>query len=263
MEEEGKPAAQRYSLYKDRLWNQPRPRQFLERLERYGAWPSLLARVASLFVSGKHGEAEILAAIYGDLLRNRRRPNIQRRISDLRRILSQIEQDILFLKKELIGMKDLQTVGKTLGLPQKVLRALSTGKEGTAASLGFALRRLENLQLEAHDHEKQGWTVIIQLRGIEVLRCVLSRLDQNLLKLVDELRPLKDWESHRVAGYEDFYEFTEKELDLSRDGVSALILAREQTDRPEPAKLLGVVVQSGLFSWDLARKEEINASETS
>ena len=84
MAEGSKSAGQRYEALKQRLWNQPRPQEILERLEQHRARPVLLEKVAGLFVSGQHGEAETLAAFYYDLLRHQDRTEVFRRITDLR-----------------------------------------------------------------------------------------------------------------------------------------------------------------------------------
>ena len=83
--------AEQYKALKQRLWNQPRPQEILGRFEHHGALPALLEKVAKRFVSGQHGEAEILAAFYYDLLRHQDRTEVISRITDLRVIFVQIQ----------------------------------------------------------------------------------------------------------------------------------------------------------------------------
>lgn len=95
----------RYADLKRNLWNQPRPRQFLERLEEKDAPSPILESVAAHFANGRFGEAEIQTAIYYDLLRHRDRAALQERVTDLQNTLSRISQDLLHLSENLRQLK--------------------------------------------------------------------------------------------------------------------------------------------------------------
>ena len=98
-------SGEKYKALKGRLWNQPRPRQILERLEQHRASPPMLETVAQTFVNGRHGEAEIRSAIYGELLRNRDRTTVLKRVADLRLCLMKIQQDLSHVARELHQLK--------------------------------------------------------------------------------------------------------------------------------------------------------------
>jgi hypothetical protein len=109
MAESDKPTGRRYSSFKERLWNQPRPRQILERLEQDRAPQILLEAVAGKFAGGEHGEGEILAAVYTDLLRNRNRAIIPRRLEALRATFSKIHQELLEASTSLYDLREWET----------------------------------------------------------------------------------------------------------------------------------------------------------
>jgi hypothetical protein len=95
MAKDEKQTGLRYEALRERLWNQPRARQFLERLESEEASPAILDAVAQKFAAGQHGEGEFLATIYGDLLRYRNRTAILEQVRELRDTFSRIHQDLV------------------------------------------------------------------------------------------------------------------------------------------------------------------------
>lgn len=90
----GEERSRNYRALKERLWNQPRPRQFLERLEQRGASAVILERVAEKFASGEYGDGEIQAAICCELLQHRDRKACLKRVADLNSLLVKIYQDL-------------------------------------------------------------------------------------------------------------------------------------------------------------------------
>ena len=90
-----KQPGQHYEALKERLRNQHRARQFLERLESEEVSPAILDAVAQKFAAGQHGEGEFLATIYGELLRYRNRTAILDQLRDLRDTFSRIHQDLV------------------------------------------------------------------------------------------------------------------------------------------------------------------------
>lgn len=266
MAEDEKQTSPRYEALKQRLWNQPRPRQFLERLEKHGARPALLERVAQLFVAGRHGEAEVLAAIYYDLLRHRDRADLLRRIADLRTVSSQTEQDLLSLANGLEKVGDRETCTRRLGLSNKMMSALVAVRKSPPAGLDLLLRGVaekyskesENLppQTEVQGEE---WAVVMKLKRIADLRLALSRLHQNLLRLLCELDQFKGWEAYRTVGYEDFHGFVSKELGLSDKIAETLILVREEAGLPPPGALLQAIIKGYTASVEPVRKGEVDA----
>lgn len=258
-----KQLGQHYEALKQRLWNQPRPRQFMERLERHGARPGLLERVASLFVSGKHGEAEILAAIYYDLLRHQDRTDVLRRMACLRVVCFQIQQDLIFLANELARVKGRTACcHRKLGLSDRIMGTLIAIRPGPSASLDWLLGRLS----EEYSQVPQSPTgnteagsrgtpaLVFELRRILHLKVLLSRLHQNLLHLVRELDQLEGWKAYRTAGYGGFYEFTHKMLGLSGKVTGMLLTARQQACPSSPGELLHLIIKGYVASSDQARE---------
>lgn len=137
-----------YPVMKERLWNQPRPRQVLERLEQHRAPLPMLETTAQQFVAGRHGDAEIHAAIYYELLRNRDRVTITQRVGALRDLMSRIHHDLAHIASELAQLTCWEShkvlaytdrsefLEKELGLSDHVASALAVLRE-QAAPGGF------------------------------------------------------------------------------------------------------------------------------
>ena len=141
MSKDGKQENQSYEALKERLWNQPRARQVLEHLEQHGASYSMLEDVAQKFADGRHGEAEIQAAICCELLRNRDTKAILKRVADLRSAFVEVRQDIFHITSEIHQLKvwdSYKNFGydqwnefarEVLGLSDKVVDALLIARE--------------------------------------------------------------------------------------------------------------------------------------
>lgn len=257
MQEPKEPEDQRYDILKNRLWNQPRPRQFLERLERHGARAVLLERVARLFIAGRHGEAEILAAVYYDLFRHQDRADLLRRIGALRAASIRAAHDLSAASSQLHRLQILRAslvlgypdwtdfVKKEFGLGEKIAALIEVIGEQTNDPTLDAL-----LQKMIHDYPTVAvprrtsdlfWIIngaSERSQGLEDIQRHLSDLKQlfasvqeNLSFICGELHKFKNWEVYRVLGYEVFSEFARKELDLSEAVSGALLVAREQTNR--------------------------------
>lgn len=262
MAESGKEKGQHYEALKQRLWNQPRPRQFLERLEHHGARYVLLEKVAGLFVSGQPGEAEILSAFYGDLLRNQDRTEVLRRITDVRVISLQIQQDLFLLANGLYQAKDPEACARKLGLSDRLIAALTAIREGPPDGLDLLLKRLaeeysKKLQSEskrAADWGKDELALLIELKRRADLKVVLLKLHENLLHLIRELYRLKGWKAYRTVGYGDFSEFSIKGLGLSEQLADRLVLVREQADQVTPGELLLMMIKGYVASVRPKRK---------
>lgn len=95
--------------HKQRFWNQPRPWHILELLEQNRGPQTLLEAVAVKFAGGQHGEGEILAAVYTDLLRNRNRAIIPRQLEDLWATISNIHQELLQVANRLHNFRECET----------------------------------------------------------------------------------------------------------------------------------------------------------
>jgi hypothetical protein len=136
MAKDEKQTGLRYEALRERLWNQPRARQFLERLEGEEASPAILDAVAQKFAAGQHGEGEFLATIYGDLLRYRNRTAILEQVREMRGTFSRIHQDLVQAMAGLHQLFEWQSyrileyedwsgfVEKELGLSEKVVGLL-------------------------------------------------------------------------------------------------------------------------------------------
>jgi len=238
----------RYETLKQRLWNQPRALKFLEPLERHGARPALLERVAGLFIAGQHGEAEILAAIYYDLLRHRDRADLLRRVADLRGITSQLQQDLLFLANELHLIKDRDAGG----LSNRMISALIALRGSSPAGLEPLLRRLsgEYQRRSGTDfHSTEGMeegeriVTIIELKRKADLKQVLSRMHRNFFRLIRDLYRFKHLKGYQTAGYAHFPEFAEKEIGLSGRVAGGLVILRKQIYRIDPDTLLQLLIK--------------------
>lgn len=270
MMKDEKQTGPRYGVLKQRLWNQPRPHRFLERLERHNARAALLERVAGLFAAGRHGEAEILAAIYYDLLRHRDRADLLRRIDALRIVSSQIQQDLLSLASGLERVRGRGTCIRKLGLSDRIIRALiAVGKQGCAIGLDSLLRRLteeylkasEDLLLQSgNNHAKEEkWALLLDLKRITDLRQTLSRLHRNLQLLAYELYRFKVWEAYRRVGYEDFHAFVGKELGLSDRIAETLVIIREETGLVSPDTVFQVIIKGYAASVEAVPKGRAHA----
>jgi hypothetical protein len=270
MTEDEKQTGPRYEALKQRLWNQPRPRQFLERLEQYCARPALLERVARLFAAGRHGEAEILAAIYSDLSRHRDRADLLRRIGALRIVSSQIEQDLLSVASGLERVRGRETCVRKLGLSDRIIRALiAVGKRGCAVGLDPLLRGLVEEYVKAskgfllqsgNDHAKEEkWALLLELKLITDLRQILSRLHRNLQLLACELYRFKVWEVCRRVGYEDFHAFVGKELGLSDKTAETLVMIREEAGLGSSDTVFQVIIKGYTASVETIPKGRAHA----
>lgn len=143
MSKDGNKGGQSYEILKQRLWNQPRTRQILEHLEKLGAPPSMLEAAAKKFATGLHGGAEIDAAIYCELLRNRDTKTILKRVAALRSAFVEIRQDLFHITSEIHQLKvwdSYKNFGddqwsefarEVLGLSDKVVDALLIAREET------------------------------------------------------------------------------------------------------------------------------------
>lgn len=130
-----------YQTLKERFSNQPRSRQILDRLEQHRADPSLLTAVAEKLAAGQYGEAEIQSAVYCELLKNRDRKAILKRVADLRSAFAKIQLDLSKAASEIYQLKSwasYQAVGYddwtefsewVLGLSDLVANALLTARE--------------------------------------------------------------------------------------------------------------------------------------
>ncbi|NKE72813.1 hypothetical protein [Candidatus Manganitrophus noduliformans] len=248
MREDQRPPDRRYETLKQRLWNQPRALKFLEPLERHGARPALLERVAELFSAGQHGEAEIQAAIYYNLLRHRDRADLLRRVADLRAITSQLRQDLLFLANEFSSIEDMDA----FGLSNRMISALTALRETPPAGLELFLQRLAGeyrKRTGTHFHrtestEEGGKIVtIIELKKKADLRQAISRTHRNLLRLIRDFYLLRHLKGYQTAGYAHFSEFAEKEIGLSGRVAGGLVIVRKQIYRIDLDTLLQVLIK--------------------
>lgn len=278
--EDEKQTGPRYEALKQRLWNQPRPRQFLERLEKHGARPALLERVARLFVAGRHGEAEILATIYYDLLRHRDRADLLRRIATLRVTSIKVAQELSAASDQLHRLKKRRAylmlgypdwtdfVKKELGLGEKLAALLLlVGEQTNEISLDALLRKMIHgyptaasvhrqrpdlvwliEETPARNHDPVG----IQ-RQLAELRQSFASIKQNCSHIAGELHQLKNWEAYRVLGYQHFPEFSRKELGLSEETAKVLLVAREQADRSGFGEFFQVMIKGYVASSEPGR----------
>ncbi|MFQ5779149.1 MAG: hypothetical protein ACE5HN_00015 [Nitrospiria bacterium] len=248
---ENDPAARRYKVLRERLWNQPRARRFLERLERHHARPALLEVVARLFVEGSWGEAEIRSAIYYDLLRHRDRADLIRRISELRRISTEINRDLLYLAKGFYLARDRRACARKLGLPERVMGALIAIRQNAPSGLDPLLEELAEAYAKGShrpSHEagasreaEQG--LIIELKRVAEMKSILAMVHENLLHLIRELDQIKGWEAYRTVGYGDFSEFAMNELGLSEQVAGMLVKVRRRAEGASHGELLRVITQ--------------------
>lgn len=278
MQEPKEPEDQRYDILKNRLWNQPRPRQFLERLERHGARAVLLERVARLFIAGRHGEAEILAAVYYDLFRHRDRADLLRRIGALRAASIRAAHDLSAASRQLhrlrirraslvLGYPDwTDFVKKEFGLGEKIASLIEViGEQTNDPTLDALLQKMiHDYPTAAVPRQRPDLFWIIngapdRNKGLEdVQRCMaelkqlFASVQENLSFICGELHKFKNWEVYRVLGYEVFSEFARKELDLSDAVVEALLVAREQTNRLGLGDFFQIMIKGYLVSSEPA-----------
>lgn len=279
MQEPKEPEDQRYEILKNRLWNQPRPRQFLERLERHGARAVLLERVARLFIAGRHGDAEILAAVYYDLFRHRDRADLLRRIGALRAASIRTAHDLSAASHQLhrlqirraslvLGYPDwTDFVKKEFGLGEKMATLIEViGEETNDPTLDALLQKMihDYPTVTVHRRRPNLFWIINgapeRNQGLEDIQKCLSELKQlfasvqeNLWFISDELHKFKNWEAYRVLGYEAFSEFTRKELDLSEEVAGALLIDREQADRSSLGDFFQIMIKGYLVSLEPER----------
>jgi hypothetical protein len=136
MAEDDKPTGQRHLAYEERLWNQPRPRQILARLEQMRMPRALIEAVAEKYAHGEHGEADFRAAVYTEFMQNRDPAIIPRQLDELRATISKIQQELLWAANRLQHLRDWKTyrvlkyrkwaefLEKELGLSVKVTELL-------------------------------------------------------------------------------------------------------------------------------------------
>jgi predicted RNase H-like nuclease (RuvC/YqgF family) len=130
-----------YAALKEKLSSQPRSRATLERLERLKAPLAMLEAVAGKFSAGEHGEAEIQAAIYSELLRNRDQKAVLKRVAQLRTTFAKIQQDLCHIAGQLHQFKSWTSHGtfgfgdwaefcnEVIGLSDKISEALLMARE--------------------------------------------------------------------------------------------------------------------------------------
>jgi len=128
--------SQHYKALKERLRNQPRARQFLERLEKNRVRQPLLEAVAGKFATGQHGEGEILAVMYEELTLNRDPAMVLRRVTELRVVFDRIRHDLFQASGDLHHLREWEAyrllghgaweefVEKELNLSRKVADVL-------------------------------------------------------------------------------------------------------------------------------------------
>jgi hypothetical protein len=198
-----------YRTLKERLSNQPRSRQVLEQLEKYRPDSSLLAAVAEKLVSGQYGEAEIQSAIYCELLKNRDRKAILKRVADLRSAFVKIQIDLSHTASEIYQLKSWaahQVVGYddwtefsewVLGLSDKVAEALLTARE-QVSGIGldeFLQVMIKGYMVPASSHEEHTVTAEKLELYKPSLEACLKQLKQRLtmaeFKAGDEIRARK------------------------------------------------------------------------
>lgn len=272
MQEPKEPEDQRYDILKNRLWNQPRPCQFLERLERHGARAVLLERVARLFIAGRHGEAEILAAVYYDLFRHRDRADLQKRIGALRAASIRAAHDLSAASRQLhrlhirsvslvLGYPDwTDFVKKEFGLGEKIASLIEViGEQTNDPTLDALLQKMIHDYPTAVIHRQRSDLFRIingasgrsqgledRQRHLSDLKQLFASVQENLSFICSELHKFKNWEVYRVLGYEAFSEFTGKELGLSEEVAGALLVAREQTKRLGLADFFQIMIKGYL-----------------
>jgi hypothetical protein len=282
MQEQKEPEDQRYEILKNRLWNQPRPRQFLERLERYGVRPVLLERVARLFIAGRHGEAEILAAVYYDLFRHRDRSDLLRRIGALRTASIRTAHHLSAASRQLHRLKIRRAsfvlgypdwtdfLKKEFGLGERIAVLIEMiGEQTNDRTLDALLQKMIHGYPTAAVHRQRSdlfWIInrAAELsQGLEDIQRHLSELKQlfasvqeNLSSISAELHKFRNWEAHRVLGYNAFSEFASKELDLSEEVAGALLIAREQTNRLELGDFFQIMIKGYLVSSEPVPNEK-------
>jgi len=146
MENRGAESTQKYHALKERLRNQSRARQFLDQLENDRVQRPLLEAVAGRFAADRHGQGEILAAMYDELTQNRNPALILRRVTELRAVFDRIRKDLAQSAGDLDQLREWEGyrllghgaweefVEKELNLSRKVadLLLLIVGQEQTS-----------------------------------------------------------------------------------------------------------------------------------
>lgn len=263
----------RYETLKQHLWNQPRALKFLEPLERHGACPALLERVAGLFLNGPWGKAEIRAAYYAVLLKHRDRADIQRRIAAMRLTSLKIPQGLIAAGERLRRLKDEGShrilgypdrddfMERELGLPGQIASLLATAGDPTGEiGLDEFFKRMRGVtpepvpgyrpvfirtikkELQGRGRAERGGTMEALTRLSELKRLLLS-IQQDLLWMADELSLFRSREGYRTAGHEDFHTFAGKELALSDRLADTLVLIGEESARISLGEVLRIVIE--------------------
>jgi len=263
-----------YETLKQRLWNQPRALKFLEPLERHHARPSLLERVAGLFLNGPWGKAEIRAAYYAILLKHRDRADVQKRIAALRVTSLKIPQGLIATGDHLRRLKDggfHQILGypdwhdfmeRELDLTGQIASLLAAaGKPIGEIGLDEFFKRIHGVtpdrvpehrpdfvrtikrELQGHGEAERRGNSTEALTRLSELKWLLLSIQQDLLRMADELSLFRSREGYRTAGHEDFHAFAGRELGLSGRLADTLVLIGEERDRISLGEILRIVIE--------------------
>lgn len=264
----------RYETLKQRLWNQPRALKFLEPLERHGARPALLERVAGLFLNGLWGKAEIRAAYYAVLLKHRDRADVQRRIAAMRLTSLKIPQGLIAVGEHLRQLKDEgshRIVGypdrddfleRELNLPDQIASLLIAAEKPMGEiGLDEFFKRMHGVTPEPVPGDRPDFvrTIKRELQGcggaerggnptgaltkLSELKRLLLSVQRDLLWMADELSLFRSREGYRTAGHEDFHTFAGKELGLSDRLADTLVLIGEESAGISLGEVLRIIIE--------------------
>ena len=213
-----------YQTLKERFSNQPRPRQVLERLERHCADPFLLTVVAEKLASGQYGEAEIQSAVYCELLKNRDRKAILKRVADLRSAFAKIQLDLSQAASEIYQFKSwasYKAVGYddwtefsewVLGLSDRVVDALLTAREQMSSMDldEFLQVMIKGYVVPAISQEKPPMTAEKKEKYKPALKTGIKELRERLslaeFKAGDEIRARKALEKELEKTRSEMYQ---------------------------------------------------------
>ena len=106
MESRVEQSSQHYRALKERLRNQPRARQILERLENNRVRQPLVEAVVGKVATGQHGDGEILGAIYNELTKNRDPAMALRLVEELRAVFGRIRNDLFLVAGKLHQLRE-------------------------------------------------------------------------------------------------------------------------------------------------------------
>lgn len=274
MREDQRRPDRRYETLKQRLWNQPRALKFLEPLERHGARPTLLERVAGLFLNGPWGKAEIRAAYYAVLLKHRDRADVQRRIAALRLTSLKIPQGLIAVGEHLRRLKDEGShrvlgypdrddfMERELGLPGQIASLLATAEKPTGEiGLNEFFKRMHGVtpepvpgdrsdfvrtikrELQGCGGAEQGGNPTGALTKLSELKRLLLSIQQDFFWMADELSLFRNREGYRTAGHEDFHTFAGGELGLSDRLADTLVLIGAERDRISLGEILRIIIE--------------------